>query len=352
MRRRVSGTWTGRARGMTLVELMVGMAIGLFLMTVMGAVYVGSKSTFNAQDSTSRLQENGRFAVDILSADLRMAGFHACAGQVGGLGSVKSLLVGTNALVSNFGRAVAGSHKTGSNWSPALDPALSALSPSASGDVVTVYRSTGTAWALTAEMLSGTDALQVTPTANIASGDILLVGDCSSAVVTQATNVNPGTTGTIQHLQGASGISPGVSSSNLGRAYLQDAAVYRLQSTSYYVAPSVRQSGQSALWSYSWPAYGLGTQPVELVTGLERMAVTYGLDTNGDLAADTFVTADAVTDWTQVVSTRVELLVASNDVNSTTSPQPYTFGGTLTTPTDRRMRTVVSLVASLRNAVP
>ena len=47
-------------RGMTLVELMIGIAIGLFLVAVMGTVYVGSRTTFVAQESGSRLQENGR----------------------------------------------------------------------------------------------------------------------------------------------------------------------------------------------------------------------------------------------------------------------------------------------------
>jgi type IV pilus assembly protein PilW len=96
----------------------------------------------------------------------------------------------------------------------------------------------------------------------------------------------------------------------------------------------------------------LGVQPIELVTGVEKMSVTYGLDTNADRSADKFLTADLVTDWTQVVNARVELLLAGNDLNAVTSPQPYTFGGVATTPTDRRMRTVVAVVGSLRNAVP
>lgn len=338
-------------RGMTLVELMVGMAIGLFLVTVMGAVYVGSKGTFNAQESTSRLQENGRFAVDLLSADLRMAGFRGCAGQVGGAAAVNNVLATPTAQLYNYGRGAAGAHYTGGAWSPLLDPAVSALGPDTAGDVFTVYRSSGTAWALTAEMSSGTSALQVSPTANLATGDILVVSDCNGAAVFQATNATPGA-GSIQHLTGVAGVSPGLASATLGRAFLQDAEVYRLQSVTYYLAPSLRQAGMKSLWSYATPAYELGTQPVELVTGVDQMSVTYGLDTNADRAADTFVTADAVTDWTQVVSARLELVLASQDNNTATTPQPYVFGGVTVTPSDRRMRTVVALVASLRNAVP
>jgi type IV pilus assembly protein PilW len=337
---------------MTLVELMVGLAIGLFLVTVMGAVYLGSKGTFNSQESVSRLQENGRFSVDALANDLRMAGFRGCPGQASGQAALNNTLSTPTSLLYDFTRGVVASHYTGSAWSPALDAALTALSPDSSGDVITIYRSSGSSWALTSEMTTGTSDLQVSTPARIATGDILVVADCAGAALFQATNANPGTSGTIEHRTGASAIVPGVSTGDLGRAYLQDATLYRMQSISYYLASSTRQSGMRSLWTYTNPAYGQPSQTVELVTGVERMAVTFGIDTNADLAADKFVTADNVTDWTQVASVRIELLLDSPESNTTTVPQSYVFGGVTVTPSDHRMRTVVSLVSSLRNTVP
>lgn len=339
-------------RGMTLVELMVGLAIGMFVVAVMGTLYVGSKTTFNSQESVSRLEENSRFAVDVLANDLRMAGFRGCNGRTGALGALVNTLNTPTALPYNFSRGVTASHYTGSAWLPALDSTLSALSPSTAGDVVTVYRPNGTGLALTSEMSDGSSDLKITSTSAITSGDLLVVTDCAGAAVLQATNANPGTSGTIEHKTGVSGISPGVSTANLGRAFLQDALVYRAQAISYYLAASVRQPGLLALWSNATPGYGQSTGPVELITGVERMALTFGLDTNGDQAADQFVSADSVADWTQVVSTRLELLLSGPDNNTTTTPQSYVFAGATVTPTDRRMRTVVSIVSSLRNAVP
>jgi Tfp pilus assembly protein PilW len=66
---------TSRMRGVTLVELLVAMVLGLFLVGVMGMIFLGSKSTFQAQNQVSRLQESARFAIDTISADLRMSGF-------------------------------------------------------------------------------------------------------------------------------------------------------------------------------------------------------------------------------------------------------------------------------------
>jgi type IV pilus assembly protein PilW len=51
------------------------------------------------------------------------------------------------------------------------------------------------------------------------------------------------------------------------------------------------------------------------------------------------------------MTARTELLMASTEDNITSSHQPYTFAGTTTTPTDRRLRTVVSTVVQVRNAL-
>ena len=44
-----------RMRGMTLVELMIGLTIGLFLVGIAGSLFLGSRLTFNAQSQVARL---------------------------------------------------------------------------------------------------------------------------------------------------------------------------------------------------------------------------------------------------------------------------------------------------------
>jgi type IV pilus assembly protein PilW len=238
------------------------------------------------------------------------------------------------------------------SWSPALGAPVSGLSPDAGGDVLVVRRPAGVAWALTAEMADVNAALTITPTSAFARGDLLMVADCVGATVLQATNATPGTAGSIAHtVAGSTGLTPGVSQDGLGRVFSQDARVWRMQTLVYYLAASARHTGQTALWVYRNPTYG-EAQSTELVTGVERMAVTYGLDTDGDLSADRFGTADAVTSWPQVVSARIELLLAGNLDTRTTKAQPYTFAGTTTTPTDGRPRTVMSTLVTLRNSMP
>jgi len=63
------------SRGFTLVELMVAMALSLFLMGGAILMYLSVQSTYDDTNRMSRLQENVRFASDYLVRDIRNAGF-------------------------------------------------------------------------------------------------------------------------------------------------------------------------------------------------------------------------------------------------------------------------------------
>jgi type IV pilus assembly protein PilW len=61
--------------GVSLVELMVAMTIGLILLTAIGSIFLSSKQTARVGDNLSRMQENGRFAIDLLGKNIRVAGY-------------------------------------------------------------------------------------------------------------------------------------------------------------------------------------------------------------------------------------------------------------------------------------
>ena len=70
---RTMHTLPRRYAGMTLIELMVALAIGAFLMIGAVRVFMQGRTTFKITESISRLQENARFALDALEPDIRMA---------------------------------------------------------------------------------------------------------------------------------------------------------------------------------------------------------------------------------------------------------------------------------------
>lgn len=61
--------------GVSLIELMVALVIGLFLILGAVTVYTQSRSTYQAIDATSRVQEKARYAMSVLESDVRMANF-------------------------------------------------------------------------------------------------------------------------------------------------------------------------------------------------------------------------------------------------------------------------------------
>ena len=66
-----------RQRGMSLVELMVAMAIGLVITVVIANLFIGTKQTYRTQDDLSRIQENLRFAFQVVGRTVRQAGYRA-----------------------------------------------------------------------------------------------------------------------------------------------------------------------------------------------------------------------------------------------------------------------------------
>lgn len=334
--------------GFSLVELMVACTVGLIILGVIGSVYDNSKQITRVNDTISRLQENGRFAIQLLDRDLRMAGFRGCGGPT--IAPVNVL--NSTSYLYQYAVGLTGNKASGGGWLPSLDAALTSLSPSpgTGADVVTLRYIDGPGVPLSARMASPTDTLQVSAGSPLATGDIVLVADCAASAIFHATNFVAGT-GVISHDAGV-GAAPTNTTTNLGQIFGTDASAYRLVTKTYFIAPSARKPNIKSLWINSVPNYDGQPQPVEMVEGVERFLMLYGEDTDGDQAANRYVAADAVGNWTNVVSAKALLLLATTNDNMATSPQPYTFNGVTTTPTDRRMRQSLTSLITLRNRTP
>jgi type IV pilus assembly protein PilW len=61
--------------GFTLVELMVGLTLGLIVLGVMTSVFVSTSSTRREMERSGRQIENGRYALELLDDDLVVAGY-------------------------------------------------------------------------------------------------------------------------------------------------------------------------------------------------------------------------------------------------------------------------------------
>jgi len=62
-------------KGFTLIELMVGLVVGLLVTAIIVTTFSQTKYHYSQDESIARLQENGRFASQMLAREISMAGY-------------------------------------------------------------------------------------------------------------------------------------------------------------------------------------------------------------------------------------------------------------------------------------
>jgi len=72
-----------RNAGFSLIELMIGVALGLIVLAALTSFFVSTSANRHEIERTSRQIENGRFAIDTLRSELHLAGFYAELQQSG-----------------------------------------------------------------------------------------------------------------------------------------------------------------------------------------------------------------------------------------------------------------------------
>lgn len=99
-----------RQRGLSLVEMMVSIALGLLILVAILQVFTASRQTYRYQQNISRMQENARIATEILQRTVRDTGFEpppASSAQLVCATAAACLLGGSNNLTSSQATAAA-----------------------------------------------------------------------------------------------------------------------------------------------------------------------------------------------------------------------------------------------------
>jgi type IV pilus assembly protein PilW len=77
-------------RGYTLMELMVAIAIGMIVMASVATTFTSQTRAYSAQEQINQMEQNARGALDIMSRELKMAGYKPNGGSVTGVVSYSS----------------------------------------------------------------------------------------------------------------------------------------------------------------------------------------------------------------------------------------------------------------------
>lgn len=337
-----------RQRGFSIVELLVAMTLSLIVLAGVLAVMFSSKVTYNENERVGRIQENGRAAIELILRDLRGAGFPGCAQPIPGLLQVNNMLANPTAAAWNLTQPLVGFEGSGGIWTPTLDAALFP-NATANNDVVLVRT-------IPAGMPSMRVSASVSPTAAIAVGketdETLVVGtpavisDCEFASIFIVGGfADGGATATIS--RSTAGGPPSNATTNLGATFAIGAQVAPITSIGYFIAPNPAGTSNSL-----WRVVG-NAAPQEIVPGAQALQIRYGIDTDGDaeVTVNNYVDANAVTDWDQVVSVSLALLIRSSEPNSSMldTRQYRLLGINLGPFNDRYQRSLFTTTVTLRN---
>ena len=346
-----------RNGGFGLIELMVAMSISLLLLGGVVAIFMSSRHSYETTDRMSRVQENGRYALDQLVDDVRAAGFVGCARVPKYVSN--TLRSPTDVKWNMLDSGVRGyQNVTGTTYSPTL--ATTDVPGVVTGsDVLLVRRPKrdSTPLRLQADQGASTNDLTVpnVTTSGLAVNDIALVYSCEAQTYFQVTGFAGGV---ISHAAGSTTLTPETNTTSAGPnnvtndlsySYRRNAEVIPMETVFYYIRASTSgPTGSTSLYR----KIGANTQE-ELVEGVERMQLRFGVDTTGDGVVDNYVTADLVTDWTAVLSVEIGLLVRSIDGYGTdrdTVSRPL-LDTTVAAANDNRLRQVFTTTTGVRNRI-
>jgi type IV pilus assembly protein PilW len=374
-----------RMAGVSLVELMIAMVIGLIIMLGVIQIFSASSAASRLSEGASRVQENARFALEFLERDLRMAGHMGCVndqahvvknlgdpvnnlGVAAGSGSPLDFRVsiqGYEAPGTGPGDVLA----LGGDWSaPAGMPSsITGLVPApAGGSDVLVLRF------LDAE---GVPVNQITASGgnSVVTGDADRMARLTKDGVAEPTLFGVADCGHADVFAGSvSGNEVTATGANLSRYTVQPTGqtmLYRAESLVYYVGrnPTTGQNGLRRARADSTGAYVINEEVVE---GIESLQLMFGLDTTENISlsappvgsiTESAIASDvsegtdaaAAAQWLRVGQVRVGLLAASPDPSSSVAPvnRPAVLGvefGQGAT-SDGRYRAPYEVTVALRN---
>lgn len=196
------------ARGVTLIELMVSMVVGLIVAGAAITVFMTTSRTYQATESLGRVQENMRVAFELMARDLREAAGNPCEKN---LPIYNVLNNPTTRWYYDFPTGIRGYEGT------------EAFADAAFGTSATA-RIAGTDAIELKSAVAGVNIVGHTPTSaqfkvstvnhGLRDGDLALACDFGQVAVFQVTNAQPGVNDTIVHNPGSG--TPGNCSKGLG----------------------------------------------------------------------------------------------------------------------------------------
>lgn len=330
-------------RGISLVELMIGLVISLVLTGAVSLLFIDASRNHRMNENISRMQESSRFSIDKIGRDARGAGYFGCSGRAP---------YSEAAYLYRFATAVEAFSVPSDAWPADLASAFeplkaideftneatdSPLKPK-SGSHILALRGIPEGGAIVPYEAKG-GALQVASTSAIGMSDIVLVSNCRSSEVCQVTEVKLTADNQLKNLiHGAKG---GVASCNEKQAdsgTLLTGEVMQIATSTYFVA-------NDPLTERPTLYRRIADRDVHAIArNVDNMRILAGIDEDGDRQIEQFIEDLSAVDWAKVRAIRIVLTLLSEDTGLAVNGADIR--------TDGRLQYTTTNTIALRNRLP
>lgn len=322
-----------RQAGLSLVELMIAMLLGILIVGGMAALFVQNKNSYNQDERVARMQEDARFALNEIVRDVELAGFWSNL-----LNPVSIVVDDELAITQDCGDGTA-------NWMYTPLQAVTAYDKPTNGNAISTMFGCIDASAYRA----GTDAIAIkrvegmpmerkdNPDDDLADSEVYLrTNGVLGLLYTNASTFTP------------DAVIAGVAQN------------WRYMPRIYYVRNYAATAGDGipTLCRYYLDFSAATPTSTEecLARGVENLQIEYGIDTDTDgVANQYFSNPTAAQLQSQLVSVRIYLLMRSVEPDpGYTNIKMYNLGNTVYDPNPddnfyRRVYTTTVLVRNTRN---
>ena len=302
-----------RQTGLSLVEMMVGLTIGLILTLGLFTMISSQSTAFKIQDDFARIQENGTLALRYLGDSIRMAGFY---GYWGGGDPTSGITTGTVATANDCGSDPTNTPLT--NWALSLGTMVygfDALTPATVNGVL--------------PCITGGSHFSATPNpimiTRSAAGVRVSISEVTAANNANTIYLQSDRYGGLLFTGGSfAGLQAAGNTRSTAAGGVVDIFEYRTHV--YYIRTCSRPStgstctganddgGQPIPTLVRQELVGNAMAEIPLVEGIERISYQYGIDDQqnpSDGVPDRFTFAPTAAEWPNVVAVKVSILVRS-----------------------------------------
>jgi type IV pilus assembly protein PilW len=301
-----------KLNGFTVIELMIALALGAFLLMGLVQIFTANKQSNNLQVAFSRVQESGRIASEIIARDIRKADFWGCTSDQTNINDhLDHADPDYDPATSDW---LTGSGVNGiDNASSVQIDGLNVID----GSDVLILKTSSDACKGLGKTLNSTvaAALHVSDDCELDDGMIAIITNCKGGEMFTVTLFNGQCGGgkcTVVHNTGANPYAGWIDNAtkNFSQKYGAEARILIPIKKTYFIANGAQ--GDPSLYVKVNNATS-----TELVSGIEDLQILYGEDTDIDKAIEVYDVQTGITSMDEVLSIRVSLSVTSTQRIST-----------------------------------